>query len=103
MDEYKVDYKNDLVPVCPNCHAMLHKKKGLNYLSINELKEIIERKSASKRGYDSRWTKARKRFLKANPLCVGCLKSDRVVEVTGVVHIIPYRGDKKLFRNESNW
>ena len=24
--EYKIDYKNDLVPVCPNCHSMLHKK-----------------------------------------------------------------------------
>lgn len=43
-NEYKVDYKNDLVPVCPNCHAMLHKKKDLNYLSVNELKEIIESK-----------------------------------------------------------
>ncbi|SMB89949.1 5-methylcytosine-specific restriction enzyme A [Desulfonispora thiosulfatigenes DSM 11270] len=42
--EYKVDYKNDLIPVCPNCHAMLHKKKGSEYLSIEQLKEIIKRK-----------------------------------------------------------
>lgn len=25
-DEYEVDYVNDLIPVCPNCHAMLHRK-----------------------------------------------------------------------------
>ncbi|MDQ0807914.1 HNH endonuclease [Priestia megaterium] len=38
--EYKVDYKSDLVPVCPNCHAMLHRKVEGRYLEINELKEI---------------------------------------------------------------
>ena len=25
-DEYVIDPKHDLVPVCPNCHAMLHRK-----------------------------------------------------------------------------
>lgn len=37
--EYVIDFKKDLVPVCPNCHAILHKKKPA--YSINELKEII--------------------------------------------------------------
>lgn len=37
--EYKVDPKKDLVPVCPNCHAMLHKKKDGKYLSVNQLKK----------------------------------------------------------------
>ncbi len=41
---YKVDYKKDLVPVCPNCHAMLHRKKGGAY-SVQELKEIIKSRS----------------------------------------------------------
>ena len=38
--EYNVDYMNDLVPVCPNCHAMLHKSKPA--YSIEELKAIIK-------------------------------------------------------------
>jgi len=38
--EYKIDYKKDLVPVCPNCHAMLHRKVGGRYLTIEELKTI---------------------------------------------------------------
>ena len=38
--EYEIDYKNDLIPVCPNCHAMLHKKKP-SY-TIEELKEILK-------------------------------------------------------------
>lgn len=39
--EYSVNPKKDLIPVCPNCHAMLHKKKPA-YL-VEELKKIIQR------------------------------------------------------------
>ncbi|MCH9704947.1 MAG: HNH endonuclease [Proteobacteria bacterium] len=38
--EYKVDAINDLIPVCPNCHAMLHKKNPP--YSVKELQQIIE-------------------------------------------------------------
>lgn len=34
---HKIDPENSLIPVCPNCHAMLHKGK----LSIEELREIL--------------------------------------------------------------
>lgn len=37
--EYEVDPENDLTPVCPNCHAMLHKRKPA--YSVEELKVII--------------------------------------------------------------
>lgn len=37
---YKVNPVKDLVPVCPNCHAMLHKDKKRT-LSIEELKEKL--------------------------------------------------------------
>lgn len=39
---YKVDPVKDLVPVCPNCHAMLHRNKG-RVLSVEELKNVLER------------------------------------------------------------
>lgn len=35
--EYKVDPINDLRPICPNCHSILHRSG----LSIEQLKEII--------------------------------------------------------------
>jgi hypothetical protein len=38
-EKYIVDPEKDLRPVCPNCHAMLHKKKET--LSIEELKKIF--------------------------------------------------------------
>lgn len=39
---YVVDYKNDLIPVCPNCHAMLHRKIDGKSLSWQELRSFIE-------------------------------------------------------------
>jgi predicted HNH restriction endonuclease len=38
--EYSLDPVNDLRPVCPNCHAMLHRKNPP--LSIEELRQTIE-------------------------------------------------------------
>jgi 5-methylcytosine-specific restriction protein A len=39
--EYKVDPIQDLRPVCPNCHSMLHKKNPP--LTIEELKEMLRK------------------------------------------------------------
>ena len=41
--EYVVDYKKDLIPVCPNCHAMLHRKINGRNLSVDELKKLIKK------------------------------------------------------------
>lgn len=62
-----------------------------------------ERYSASRRGYDSTWKKARERFLKVNPLCVKCKETGSLVRSTVVDHIKPHRGNKSLFWDESNW
>jgi len=40
-EDYKVDYENDLIPVCPNCHAMLHRKVEGSDLSVEELKKLV--------------------------------------------------------------
>lgn len=40
--EYQINYKTDLVPVCPNCHAMLHRKVNDRTLTIAELKERLK-------------------------------------------------------------
>ncbi|HEY5297113.1 MAG TPA: HNH endonuclease [Verrucomicrobiae bacterium] len=44
-EEYTVDPINDLLPVCPNCHAMLHRKTPA--LTVFELKELIANLRAS--------------------------------------------------------
>ncbi|SGY82728.1 HNH endonuclease [Moritella viscosa] len=40
---YVVDPIKDLLPVCPNCHAMLHREKTV--LAVDALKEVINMKS----------------------------------------------------------
>lgn len=39
--DYQVNPSTDLIPVCPNCHAMLHRGKNTDALSISELKHLI--------------------------------------------------------------
>ncbi len=43
-EEYEIDYINDLIPVCPNCHAMLHRTVNGRRCSWEELKDILQRK-----------------------------------------------------------
>jgi 5-methylcytosine-specific restriction protein A len=73
------------------------------YCEEHEALHRGDRPSSGKRGYNSRWQKARDRYLKAHPLCVQCRKEGRLVEATVVDHITPHRGDRKLFWDESNW
>ncbi|MEZ8547374.1 HNH endonuclease [Vibrio sp. T3Y01] len=40
-NEYEIDPVNDLVPVCPNCHAMLHRKTPP--LTVEQLREITRK------------------------------------------------------------
>lgn len=61
------------------------------------------RGTAHERGYGYRWQQARAVFIKKNPLCAECEKRDRIVPATVVDHIIPHKGNKKLFWDWSNW
>ena len=41
---YVINPATDLVPVCPNCHAMLHHGENGRVLSVDELRIIIGNK-----------------------------------------------------------
>ena len=62
-----------------------------------------EQQSANSRGYGRAWQKASRRYLEAHPLCVECMKEGRYVRATDVDHIVPHRGDQRLFWDEDNW
>ena len=57
-----------------------------------------QRLNSNQRGYSYKWHKARKTFLKLNPLCVKCGKP-----ATEVDHITPHKGDMQLFWDVNNW
>ena len=61
------------------------------------------RGSATERGYDAKWRRARKRFLQRHPLCANCLSQGVLTPATVVDHIVPHRGDHRLFWDEQNW
>ena len=42
--EYELNPEEDLRPVCPNCHSMLHRKKDV--ISIEELRSTLQKVSA---------------------------------------------------------
>jgi 5-methylcytosine-specific restriction protein A len=62
-----------------------------------------QRGSSTARGYNYRWQKARKVYLKNNPLCVECQANGIVKEAKHVDHKIPHKGDTRLFWDVRNW
>lgn len=62
-----------------------------------------EVRSASSRGYGSRWRRESKAFLRAHPLCAECERNGRYVKATVVDHKVPHRGDQRLFWDRDNW
>lgn len=83
-------------PGCPELTAG-------DYCEEHAKLHTADRITSSGRGYDSRWRRARSRFLKAHPLCEKCREQGKFVKATVVDHIIPHRGEEKLFWDEANW
>ncbi len=50
-----------------------------------------------------RWRSARAWYLRHNPLCVTCEKEGRLITAKVVDHIVPRKGDFKLFWDIENW
>lgn len=81
-------------PGCPNLSDGVY---------CEEHRGLYARENAAERGYDRRWQKARKSFLERNPLCAKCMREGKLTPATVVDHIVPHRGDKRLFWDETNW
>ena len=81
-------------PGCPNL-------SGGVYCEVH--RALVARENATSRGYGSQWRIARARFLRCHPLCAECMKQGKFTPATVVDHIIPHRGDMKLFWDERNW
>ena len=85
----------------PGCAALV--PSGQKYCDRHKAMHPEEVRPAASRGYGAAWRKARNAFLQAHPLCVECMKEGRYVKATDVDHIVPHRGDSKLFWDQSNW
>ena len=86
-------------PGCPNlCKKGVYCEEHRKEWSHDAL-----RGGAAVRGYDAKWREARALFLRQHPLCVECLKENKITPATVVDHIVPHRGDQKLFWDQDNW
>lgn len=85
----------------PGCGRLV--PYGTMYCEEHKPLHQHDRKTTAEKGYGSRWQKARAVYLHSHPLCVRCLAKGRYVKATVVDHIIPHRGDRKLFWDRDNW
>ena len=80
-----------------------HKAQKEEEIKEQDRKRDRGRASSAERGYDNKWRKARRAYLHKHPLCVQCQKDGKITPATVVDHIIPHKGDMKLFWDKSNW
>ena len=85
----------------PGCAALV--PSGTKYCEAHKALHPEEVRSAASRGYGRAWQKASRQFLQAHPLCEECQRQGKYVKATVVDHVIPHRGDEKLFWDRSNW
>lgn len=84
----------------PGCRKYAVKGEAYceEHLKAKAKENDSRRLNAYQRGYTSKWDKARRVFLMTHPLCVVCGRP-----ATDVDHIVPHRGDKRLFWDQNNW
>ncbi len=85
----------------PGCGRLI--PYGGMYCEEHRPLHVRDRKTTTEKGYGHRWQKARTVFLHAHPLCVRCQERGLLVKATVVDHIVPHRGDEKLFWDTANW
>ena len=86
----------------PGCAALI--PSGQKYCDRHKVMHPEEIRPAAGRGYTAAWRRASKAFLRdVQPLCRQCLKEGRYTKATVVDHIVPHRGNSKLFWDRNNW
>lgn len=83
---------------CPNGHPPYTGKSCPLCRPAQRAAADKRRPSARERGYTSKWQAARAAFLAVHRYCVRCSAPATVVD-----HIVPHRGDDRLFWDRANW
>ena len=89
------------MPTAPEPHRRAkHGKPHKVFIANNSKERRRDRPGSTARGYNYKWQRARKEYLKRNPLCVMCPQPNAANVVD---HIVPHKMDYKLMWNEDNW
>lgn len=93
----------------PGCAALTTDGRFCDTHRRAERRQYDDRRgSSTKRGYDSKWQRAREAFLREHPLCRMCAESGQVTPATLVDHIRAFRApdgsiNEKLRWSRTNW
>lgn len=87
----------------PGCRALV--RDGGSRCERHPYAKTVDqqRGSADERGYTWAWRQAALRYLRENPLCAACKRKGLLELATEVDHIVPHKGDQKLFWDRKNW
>ncbi|MFP4539300.1 MAG: AAA family ATPase, partial [Dichotomicrobium sp.] len=92
------------MPRAPGTHGQGERREAYTERERERRRAFDKRRgSSAERGYGAKWRRAREAFLARNPLCVRCLDHDVVAASEAVDHIVPHRGDMRLFWDRKNW
>lgn len=89
------------------CKALVHNGAYCDvHAKVKRQQSDAVRATSSQRGYGYKWQQISKAFLRAHPLCQcpNCQEGKlRLMAASVVDHIIPHKGDMKLFWDRNNW
>ncbi|MDC9603511.1 HNH endonuclease signature motif containing protein [Xenorhabdus griffiniae] len=80
----------------PSCRERVTSGRCEQHKREARRQQDSKRGTRTARGYSNQWGKYRLMYLKANPLCVICLKASIYTPATIVDHIIPIDGDSDV-------
>lgn len=72
-------------------------------LNTQRIPTLAGRPNATPRQRGRAWMERRAAWLRQHPLCCYCEREGRLSPATVVDHIIPHRGDERLFWDRTNW
>ena len=71
-----------------------HKQKSRRSVAARQWHKLYDQQA---------WRRATKAFLAANPYCTVCEAKGIMRGATATDHIIPHKGDERLFWDSTNW
>lgn len=89
----------------PSCKKLVHYSNRFCEVHEKANQKAVDanRGTAHQRGYTRTWRDAREQYLRLHPLCVACYKLNFITPAKEVDHIVPHKGDMKLFWDQTNW
>jgi len=88
----------------PGCNILVDGSKSRCAVHKTEHNKYKKNKNEWATWYSTtRWRKARQQYLALHPLCVECLKDNRLITADVVDHIVDHKGNHELFWDMNNW